>query len=108
MYPTNPLTILEPRDQQIGEFYVVQEGWATDFEAQNCERVRRAVTGIGMLTPGRVIFHSLVIVALRARETDSDGARLSNLSFLWINSIFHFSSATSWEVEEDFFLCPAP
>ena len=30
--PTNPFTILEPRDQ-IGEFYVAQERRATNFEA---------------------------------------------------------------------------
>ena len=32
-YPTNPSTIVEPEDQEIGEFYVVQEHRATDFEA---------------------------------------------------------------------------
>ena len=32
-FPTNPFTILEPRDQEIGEFYLVQERRATDFEA---------------------------------------------------------------------------
>ena len=32
-YPTNPFTILELSDQEIGEFYVVQERRATDFEA---------------------------------------------------------------------------
>ena len=32
-YPTNPLTFLEPRDQEIGEFYVAQEHRATDIEA---------------------------------------------------------------------------
>ena len=31
--PTNPFTILEPQDQEIGELYVVQERRATDFEA---------------------------------------------------------------------------
>ena len=31
--PTNPFTILEHSDQEIGEFYVVQERRATDFEA---------------------------------------------------------------------------
>ena len=31
--PTGPFTILEPRDQGIGEFYEVQERRATDFEA---------------------------------------------------------------------------
>ena len=31
--PTNPFIILEPRDQEIGEFYVVEERRATDFEA---------------------------------------------------------------------------
>ena len=33
MYPTNPFTILEPHDQEIGEFYLVRELRATDFEA---------------------------------------------------------------------------
>ena len=31
--PTNPFTILEPQDQEIGEFYVVQKLLATDLEA---------------------------------------------------------------------------
>ena len=31
--PTNPFTFLEPRDQEIDEFYLVQERRATDFEA---------------------------------------------------------------------------
>ena len=31
--PTRPFTILEPQDQDIGEFYVVQERRTTDFEA---------------------------------------------------------------------------
>ena len=31
--PPNPFTILEPCDQDIGEFYLVQERRATDFEA---------------------------------------------------------------------------
>ena len=30
--PTNPFTILEPRDQEISKFYVVRERRATDFE----------------------------------------------------------------------------
>ena len=30
--PKDPFTILEPRDQEIGEFYVVHERRATDFE----------------------------------------------------------------------------
>ena len=32
-YPTNPFSILEPQDQEIGEFYVVQERRATDLKA---------------------------------------------------------------------------
>ena len=32
-YPANPFTILVPHDQEIGEFYGVQERRATDFEA---------------------------------------------------------------------------
>ena len=33
MRPTGPFTILEPKDQEIGEFYEVQERRATDIEA---------------------------------------------------------------------------
>ena len=33
IYPTSPFTILEPQDQDIVEFYVVQERRATDFKA---------------------------------------------------------------------------
>ena len=31
--PTNSFTILEPQDQEIGEFFVVWERRATDFDA---------------------------------------------------------------------------
>ena len=31
-YPTGPFTTLEPRDQEMGEFYAVQKRRATDFE----------------------------------------------------------------------------
>lgn len=31
--PTGPFTIVEPKDQEIGQFYVFQERWATDFKA---------------------------------------------------------------------------
>ena len=31
--PTNHFTILEPQDQEIGEFYLVQERRGTDFKA---------------------------------------------------------------------------
>ena len=31
--PTNPFTVLEPQDQEIGEFYVAQECRVTDFGA---------------------------------------------------------------------------
>ena len=31
--PTNAFTILEPRDQEIGELYVVHKCRGTDFEA---------------------------------------------------------------------------
>ena len=31
--PTSLFTILEPHDQEIDEFYVVQEGRTTDFKA---------------------------------------------------------------------------
>ena len=33
-YPTDPFTILEPQNQEISEFHVVQEERATDFEDQ--------------------------------------------------------------------------
>ena len=33
LYPTNPFTILEPRDQEMDEFYLVEGRRATDFEA---------------------------------------------------------------------------
>ena len=32
LYPTNPFTFVEAQDQEIGEFYVVQERRATDFK----------------------------------------------------------------------------
>ena len=32
--PTNPFTVLELQDQEIGEFHGVQERRATDFEAE--------------------------------------------------------------------------
>ena len=32
-YPTNPFTILEPQEQEIGDFYIVQEHRASDFQA---------------------------------------------------------------------------
>ena len=32
-FPTSPFTILEAHDQEIDEFYVIQEGYATDFAA---------------------------------------------------------------------------
>ena len=32
-FPTGPFTILGPHIQEIGEFYVVRERHATDFEA---------------------------------------------------------------------------
>ena len=31
-HPTNPFTILEPLDQEIGEFYLAQEGFGTDMK----------------------------------------------------------------------------
>ena len=33
MHPTDPFTILEPRDEEIVEFYAEQKRRATDFEA---------------------------------------------------------------------------
>ena len=32
-YPTGPFTILEPKDQEIGELYAVQKRPKADFEA---------------------------------------------------------------------------
>ena len=40
--PTNLFTNSVPKNQEMGVFYVVQECRATDFEAQNFERVGRA------------------------------------------------------------------
>ena len=34
-FPTRHLTILEPRDQEMGEHYVVHESFSTDFEDSN-------------------------------------------------------------------------
>ena len=31
-YPTSPFTILDPQDQEIDEFYVVEESRTADFE----------------------------------------------------------------------------
>ena len=33
-YPTGLFTILQPRDQEIGNIYVFQERLATDFDAR--------------------------------------------------------------------------
>ena len=38
---TDPFRILEPQDQEIGEFYSVQELRPADFDAQTCKRVGR-------------------------------------------------------------------
>ena len=43
-HPTNTFTISKPQDQEIGEFYVVQERLA---KLQNCERVRRVRACVG-------------------------------------------------------------
>ena len=43
-FPTDPFTILELHDQDIGEFYVVQEGRMTDFEAS---KLRKGRSGCG-------------------------------------------------------------
>ena len=43
--PTNFFTILELRDQGIGEFYLVQARRKTDFEAPN---LRKASSGGGI------------------------------------------------------------
>ena len=41
-YPTDPFTILDPQNQEINEFYIVQERRTTDFKALKCERIGRA------------------------------------------------------------------
>ena len=41
--PTEPFTILEPYDQEIGELYLVQERRVTDFEAS---KLRKGSSGI--------------------------------------------------------------
>ena len=38
--PTDPFTILEPRDQEIAEFYVARECLATDFKAPKLRKGR--------------------------------------------------------------------
>ena len=43
-YPTGPITILEPRDQEIGEFYVVQERHETDYKAKKSRERASRVT----------------------------------------------------------------
>ena len=40
---TNTFTISEPRNQEIGEFYVVQERRATDFEAPKLWKVSSGI-----------------------------------------------------------------
>ena len=47
-FPTGPFTMLEPQDQEIGEFYVAQKRRATDFKLQNCERVSRVASKINI------------------------------------------------------------
>ena len=41
--PTNLFTILGPHDQEIGEYYVVQERRATDFEAPKLWKGRSGI-----------------------------------------------------------------
>ena len=40
LHPTDPFTILVPQDQEIGQFYVGQERYATDFEAPKLRKGR--------------------------------------------------------------------
>ena len=40
-FSISSFTIKGPQDQEIGDFYVVQERRATDFKAPKCERARR-------------------------------------------------------------------
>ena len=42
--PTDPFTISEPRDQEIVDFYVVQDRRTTDFEAQKLRKGRSGQT----------------------------------------------------------------
>ena len=44
-YPTDLFTIWEPQHQEIGEFYVVQERFATDFEAHKLRKGRSGRSG---------------------------------------------------------------
>ena len=48
MNQTGPLKILKPKDQEIGEFCVVQERYATDFEALKLWKGR---SGTGIFVP---------------------------------------------------------
>ena len=47
--PTGPFTILGPQNQEIGEFYTIQERRATDLEAPCCERVGQEPSSIGLV-----------------------------------------------------------
>ena len=49
LVPTCPFTIFDPRDQEVGEIYVVQERRTTDFEALNFESVGRGVNKLGAI-----------------------------------------------------------
>ena len=62
-YPTNSFTILEPEDQEIGEFYVVQERRATDFEAPKLRKGSSGNEGsfTGNFTSILSIFLSVVV-----------------------------------------------
>ena len=50
MRPTGPLTILEPGDQEIGEFYEVHECRMTEFEAP---KLGKDLSGIRIYMPQR-------------------------------------------------------
>lgn len=41
-HPTFPFTVQEPRDQEMGEFYVVKKCLATDFEAPKLQKCQLA------------------------------------------------------------------
>ena len=43
-YPTGPLTILEHKYQENGEFCALQECLVTDFEAPNLHKARSGIS----------------------------------------------------------------
>ena len=59
--PTRPFTISEPQDRAIGEFYVVQEGRVTDFQAPKLLKSR---SGSSFFLPEIFIFSGCLLTKL--------------------------------------------